>query len=31
MNCKCRKRLTDKLVENRDEDIDGNEIIYNAW
>ena len=29
-NCKCRKRLIDKLVEKRDEDIDGNKIIYNA-
>ena len=23
-NCKCRKRLTDKLVQKCDEDIDGN-------
>ena len=29
-NCKCRKRLTDKLIEKCDEDIDGNEMVYNA-
>ena len=28
-NCKCRKRLTDKLVEECSENIDGNEMIYN--
>ena len=28
-NCKCRKTLVDKLVEVFEE-IDGNEIIYNA-
>ena len=26
--CKCRKRLTDKLVEECREDIDGNEMTY---
>ena len=29
-NCKCRKELTDKLVENFSEDINGKEIIYNV-
>ena len=29
-NCKCRKRLIDKLVEECSENIDGNEMIYNA-
>ena len=29
-NCKCRKNLTDKLVEECSEDIDGNGIIHNA-
>ena len=29
-NCKCRKKLIDKLVEECSEDIDGNEMIYNA-
>ena len=28
-NFKCRKRLTDKLVEECSEDINGNKIIYN--
>ena len=28
-NCKCRKRLIDKLVEECSENIDGNEMIYN--
>lgn len=28
VNCKCRKRLIDKLVEKCDEEIDGNERIY---
>ena len=28
-NFKCRKKLTDKLVEECSENIDGNEIIYN--
>ena len=27
-NCKCRKRLIDKLVEERSENIDGNKMIY---
>ena len=26
MNCKCRKRLIDNLVEKYNEDIDGNEV-----
>ena len=30
VNCKCRKRLIDKLYEKCDEDIDGNEMVYNA-
>ena len=25
-NCKCRKRVTDKLVEKCDEDINGNDL-----
>ena len=29
-NFKCRKRVIDKLVKKYDEDIDGNEVIYNA-
>ena len=29
-NCKCKKRLIDKLVEKYDENADGNEIIYNV-
>ena len=29
-NCKCRKRLIDKLVEECSEDINGDEMIYNA-
>ena len=29
-NCKCRKRLIDKLVEECTENIDGNEMIYNS-
>ena len=28
-NCKCRKRLIDKLVENCNKNVDGNEITYN--
>ena len=28
-NCRCRKRLIDKPVEECNENIDGNEIIYN--
>ena len=28
-NCKCRKRLIDKLVEECGENIDGNEMLYN--
>ena len=29
-NCKCRKRLIDKLVEECNENINGNEMIYNT-
>ena len=29
-NCKCRKRLVDKLVEECSENVDGNETIYNV-
>ena len=29
-NCKCKKRLIDKLVEECSENIDGNEIIYDS-
>ena len=29
-NCKCRKNLIDKLVEECSENIDGNEMIYNT-
>ena len=29
-NCKCRKRLIDKLVEKCRENIDGNKVIYNS-
>ena len=29
-NCKCRKKLIDKLAEECSEDIDGNKIIYNV-
>ena len=29
-NCKCRKKLIDQFVEEFKEEIDGNEIIYNA-
>ena len=28
-NCKCKKRLIDKLVEECSENIDGNEMLYN--
>ena len=28
-NCKCRKRIIDKLVEVCSENIDGNEMFYN--
>ena len=28
-NCKCRKKILDKLVEKCSENIDGNEILYN--
>ena len=28
-NCTCRKRITDKLVEEYSENIDGNEMLYN--
>ena len=30
MNCRCRERLIDKLVEKYEKDNDGNEIIYNV-
>ena len=29
-NCKCRKRLIDKLIEKCNENIDGNKMIYNS-
>ena len=29
-NCKCRKKLIGKLVEECSENIDGNETIYNS-
>ena len=29
-NCKCRKKLVDKLVVECSENIDGNEMFYNA-
>ena len=29
-NCKCRKRLIDKLVEECSDNIDGNKMIYNG-
>ena len=29
-NCKCRKKLIDKLLEECSENIDGNEMIYNG-
>ena len=29
-NCKFRKKLIDKLLEERSENIDGNEMIYNV-
>ena len=28
-NCKCRKKLIDKIVEECSENIDGNKMIYN--
>ena len=28
-NCRCRKIITDKLVEECSENIDGNEMLYN--
>ena len=28
-NCKCRKRIIDKLFEECSENIDGNEMLYN--
>ena len=28
-NCNCRKKIIDKLVEECNENIDGNEILYN--
>ena len=30
-NCKCRKKLIDKLVEECNTEIDGNEMIYNDY
>ena len=30
-NCKCRKKLVDKLVEECNEEIDGNEMVYNDY
>ena len=30
-SCKCRKRLTDKLVKDCRQNIDGNEMIYNDY
>ena len=30
-NCKCRKKVVDKLVEECSENIDGNEMIYNSY
>ena len=29
-NCKCRKRLIDRLVEECSENIDGNKMVYNS-
>ena len=29
-NCKCRKKLIDKLIEECSENIDGNKMIYNT-
>ena len=29
INCKCRKKIIDKLVEGCSENIDGNEMLYN--
>ena len=29
-NCKCRKKLVDKLIEECSENIDKNEMIYNG-
>ena len=31
LNCKCRKKLVDKLVEECSENINGNEMIYNKF
>ena len=28
-NCQCRKKIIDKLVEESNENIDGNEMLYN--
>ena len=28
-NCRCRKKIIEKLVEERSENIDGNEMLYN--
>ena len=30
VNCKCKKRLIDKLLEKIDEYIDGSKMVYNA-
>ena len=30
-NCKCRKKLVDKLVEECSENIDENEMYYNCY
>ena len=30
-NCKCRRKLVDKLVEECSENIDGNEMIHNNY
>ena len=30
-NCKCRKKLVDKLLEEFNEEIDGNEMIYSDY
>ena len=29
-NCKCKKEIVDELVEECNENIDGNEMIYNV-
>ena len=30
-NCKCRKKIVDKLVEECIENVDGNEMTYNKY